>query len=104
MTLRKLNSGVEDIFDFPKDKNINAQENEKNKERKAYQKSLRIPKTRHDLIDEITDQDQFLALCDSLLNFGSFGSPQTLGEEIVNYLISVESINAEAVRDFLNIP
>ena len=61
---------IEDIFDFPKDKNINPKENEKNKERKAYQKSLGIPKTRNDLIDEITVQDQFLALCDSLLNFG----------------------------------
>ena len=37
---------VEDISDFPKDENVNAKENEKNKERKAYQKSLRIPKTR----------------------------------------------------------
>ena len=27
---------VEDIFDFPKDKNVNARENEENKERKTY--------------------------------------------------------------------
>ena len=47
---------VEDIFDFPKDKNVNARENEENKERKTYQKSLCIPKTKNDLIDEITDQ------------------------------------------------
>ena len=60
-------------------KNINAKEKEKNKERKAYQKSLRISKTRNDLIDEITDQGyivthdplsdgncQFLTLSDSL--------------------------------------
>ena len=31
---------VEDISDFPKDKNVNLKENEKNEERKAYQKSL----------------------------------------------------------------
>ena len=30
---------VEDISDFPKDKNVNTKENEKNKERNAYQKS-----------------------------------------------------------------
>ena len=108
---------VEDISDFPKDKNVNAKEKKKNKERKAYQKSLRIPKTRNDLIDEITDQGyivtydapgdgncQFSALCDSLLNFGIFRSPQTLREEIVNYLVSVESINGDVVRDFPNIP
>ena len=108
---------VEDISDFPKNKNVNAKENEKKKERKAYQKSLRIPKTRNDLIDEIKDQGcivtydppgdgncQFSALCDSLLNFGIFRSPQTLREEIVNYLISVESINGYVVRDFSNIP
>ena len=47
---------LEDISDFPKDKNVNAEEKEKNKERKAYQRSLRILKTRNDLIDEITDQ------------------------------------------------
>ena len=107
---------VEDISDFPKDKNVNAKEKKKNKERKAYQKSLRIPKTRNDLIDEITDQGyivtydlpdngscQFSALCDSLLNFGIFQSPQTLREEIVSYLISAESINSEVVRDFSNI-
>ena len=47
---------VEDIYDFPKDKNVNANENEKNKERKANQKSLRNPETRNDLIDVITDQ------------------------------------------------
>ena len=47
---------VEDISDFPKDKNVNAKEKKKNKERKAYQKSLRIPKTRNDLIDETTDK------------------------------------------------
>ena len=70
-----------------------------------------------DLIDEITDQGyivtydlpgngncQFSALCDSLLNFRIFRSPQTLREEILNYLISVESINAEVVRDFSNSP
>ena len=98
---------------MPKDKNVNAKENEKNKERKAHQKSLRIPKTRNDLIDEITgqgyivtydspgdDNGQFSALCDSLLNFGIFQFPQTFREEIVNYLISVESINGEVVRDF----
>ena len=69
---------VEDISNFPKDKNVNGKENEQNKERKAYQKSLRISKTRNDLIDEITDQGyivtydhpsngncQFWALCDS---------------------------------------
>ena len=50
----EANFRVEDISDFPKDKNVNAKESEKNKERKAYQKSLRIPKTRN-LIDEITD-------------------------------------------------
>ena len=104
---------VEDICDFPKDKNVNAKDNEKSKERKAHQKSLRIPKTRNDLIDETTDQDyivtydspgdgngQFSALCDSLLNFGIFQFPQTFREEIVNYLISVESINGEIVRNF----
>ena len=108
---------VEYIFDFPKDKNINEKENENNKKRKAYQKSLCIPRTRNDLIDEITDQGyiitydppgddncQFLALCDSLLNFRIFRSPQALTEEIVNYLISVESINDEIVRDFSTIP
>ena len=47
---------VEDISDFPKDKDANAKENEKSKERKVYQKCLRIPKTRNDLIDKITDQ------------------------------------------------
>ena len=107
---------VEDISDFPKDKNVNVKENEKNKERKAYEKSLRIPKTRNDLIDEITDQGymeihdppgdancQFSALCDYLLNFGIFWHPQTLREEIVNCLIKVESINGEVARDFLNI-
>ena len=47
---------VEDIFDFPKDKNVNAKKNENNKEKKAYQKSPHIPKTRNYLIDEITDQ------------------------------------------------
>ena len=47
---------VEDVCNFPKDKNVNAKENEKNKERKAYKKSLRIPKSRNDLIGEITDQ------------------------------------------------
>ena len=69
------------------------------------------------MIDEITDQGyivtydapgdgncQFSALCDSLLNFGIFRSPQTLREEIVNYLVSVESINGDVVRDFPNIP
>ena len=30
---------VEDISDFPKDKNVNAKENQKNKETKAYQES-----------------------------------------------------------------
>ena len=83
---------VEDISDFLKDKNVNTKENEMNKERKAYQKSLRISKTRNDLIDEIRlrlytkiDQAyvvtydppgngscQFSALCDSLLNSGIF--------------------------------
>ena len=90
---------VEDISDFPKDKNVNAKEKKKNKERKAYQKSLRIPKTRNDLIDEITDQGyivtydlpgngscHFSALCDSLLNFGIFWSPQTFREKISNSL------------------
>ena len=43
------------------------------------------------------------SLCDSLLNFGIFWSPQTLREEIVNYLISVESVNGEVFRDFSNI-
>ena len=113
----KIKFRVEDICDFPKDKNVNAKENEKNKERKAHQKSLRIPKTRNDLIDEITDQGyivtydspgddngQFSALCDSLLNFGIFQFPRTFREEIVNYLTSVESINGEVVRDFRNIP
>ena len=52
----KLNFRVEDLSNFPKDKNVNAKENEKNKERKAYKKSLRIPKSRNDLIGEITDQ------------------------------------------------
>ena len=47
---------VEDIFDFPKEQNVNAKKSEKNKERKAYQKSLRVPKTRNDLIEDITDQ------------------------------------------------
>ena len=47
---------------------------------------------------------QLSALCDSLLNFGIFRAPQTLREDIVNYLISVESINGEVVRDFSNIP
>ena len=69
------------------------------------------------MIGEITDQGyivtydppgdgncQFLALCDSLLIFGIFWSPQTLREEIVNYLISIESINGEVVRDFSSIP
>ena len=69
------------------------------------------------MIDEITDQGsittydppgdddcQFLALCDSLLNFRIFWSPQALREDIVNYLISVESINDEIVRDFSTIP
>ena len=69
------------------------------------------------MIDEITDHGyivtydppgdgncQFSALCNSLLNFGIFQSPLTLREEIVNYLISVESINGEVVRDFSNIP
>ena len=113
----KIKFRVEDICDFPKDKNVNASENEKNKERKAHQKSLLIPKTRNDLIDEITDQGyiviydspgdgngQFSALCDSLLNFGIFQFPRTFREEIVNYLTSVESINGEVVRDFRNIP
>ena len=72
----KAKFGVKDISDFSKDKNVSAKENEKNKERKAYQKSLRISKTRNDLIDEITDQGyvvtydppgdgscQFSALC-----------------------------------------
>ena len=108
---------VEDIFDFPTDKNVNAKENEKNKKRKTYQKSLHIPETRNDLIDEITDQGyivtydppgdgncQLSALCNSLLNFGIFQSPLTLREEIVNYLISVESINGQVARDFSNIP
>ena len=44
---------IKDISDFTKGKNVNAKENKKNKERKADQKSLRIPKTRNDLIDEI---------------------------------------------------
>ena len=35
---------------------MNAKENEKTKEREAYQKSLCIIKTTNDLIDEITDQ------------------------------------------------
>ena len=78
----KVKCRVEDISDFPKDKNINAKENENNKERKAYQKSLHIPKTRNDLIDEITDQCyvvtydppgngncHFSALCDSMILF-----------------------------------
>ena len=39
---------VEDISDFPKDKNVNAKENEKNKERNTYQNGLRFPKTRND--------------------------------------------------------
>ena len=69
------------------------------------------------MIDEITGQGyivsydppgdgncQFLALCDSLLNFRIFRSPQTLREKTVNYLISVESINDEVVRNFSNIP
>ena len=69
------------------------------------------------MIDEITDQGyivtddppgdgncQFSALCDSLLNFGIFRSPQTLRQRIVNYLIIVESIDVEVVRDFSNIP
>ena len=69
------------------------------------------------MIDEITDQGyivtddppgdgncQFSALCDSLLNFGIFRSPQTLRQDIVNYLIIVESIDVEVVRDFSNIP
>ena len=69
------------------------------------------------MIDEIIDQGyieihdppgdancQFSALCDYLLNFGIFRHPQTLREEIVNYLISVESINGEVARDFSNIP
>ena len=86
---------VEDISGFHKDKNVNAKENEKNKERNAYQKSLCIPKTRNDLIDEITDQGyivtydhpdngncQFSALCDSLLNFGIFRSLQTLRKRL----------------------
>ena len=51
MTPQKL--GIKNISDFTKGKNVNAKENKKNKERKAYQKSLRIPKTRNDLIDEI---------------------------------------------------
>ena len=42
---------VLDISDFSKDKNLNGKENENNKERKAYRKSLRIRKTRNDLID-----------------------------------------------------
>ena len=76
---------VEDISDIPKNKIVNAKENEKNKERKAYQKSPRIPKTRNDLIGEITGQEymvtydppgdgncQFSAFCDSLLNCGFF--------------------------------
>ena len=37
------------------------------------------------------------------IKFGIFRSPQILREEIVNYLISVESINGEIVRDFSNI-
>ena len=45
----------------------------------------------------------FSVLCDSLLNFWIFWSPQALREEIVNYLISVESINGEVVRDFSNV-
>ena len=69
------------------------------------------------MIDEITDQGcivtydppgnvncQFLALCDSLSNFGIFRSPQTPREEIVNYLVSVESVNGEVVRELSNIP
>ena len=76
---------VEDTSDLTKDKNVNAKENGKNKERTVYQKSLRLRKTRNDLIDEITEQGyivtydpsgncncQFLTLCDSLLNFGIF--------------------------------
>ena len=86
---------VEDISDFPKDKNVNAKENKKNKERKAYQKSLRIPKTRNDLIGEITDQGyivtydppgdgncHFSAFCDSLLNFGILRSHKHSGKRL----------------------
>ena len=108
---------IKDISDFTIGKNVNAKENKKNKERKAYQKSLCIPKVRNDLIGEIKNQGyiviydspgdgncQFSTLCESLLNFGIFRSSQTLREEIVNYLIRVESINDKVVRDFSNIP
>ena len=69
------------------------------------------------MIDEITDQGyvvtydppgdvncQFSAPCDSLSNFGIFRSPQTPREEIVNYLVNVDSVNGEVVREFSNIP
>ena len=80
MTPRKLNSGLKLFLISLKIKFINAKENEKNKERKAYQKSVRIPKTTNDLIDKITDQGyrvtydrpgdgncEFSVFCDSLL-------------------------------------
>ena len=86
---------AEDICDFPKHKNIKSKEKEKNKERKAYQKSPRIPKTRNDFIDEIKNQSyivtldppgdgncQFSALCDSLINFGIFRSHRHSGKRL----------------------
>ena len=46
----------------------------------------------------------FLGILRFFIKFWNFSIPQTLREEIVNYLINVESINGEVVRDFSNIP
>ena len=46
----------------------------------------------------------FLGILRFFIKFWNFTISQTLREEIVNYLINVESINGEVVRDFSNIP
>ena len=78
MTPQNLNSRLK-IFLISLKIKITQRKTKRPRKKKAYQKSLRTPKTRNDLIDKITDQGyivgcdllgddncQFWALCNSL--------------------------------------
>ena len=104
---------VEDISDC----HMKRKENDKKKRRKEYQRSLRVEKTRNDMVSQITDQGfkvkydppgdgncQFSSLSYSLRNFGIRLSAQRLREEIVNYLRSNDISNGIPLELFAGLP
>lgn len=90
---------------------------DKRASRKNYQQKLRIPLTRTDRIEQLTEQGyvqmydppgdgncQFSALCFALRNIGFHRTAETLRTEVVNYLTKNDMVSGVSLGLFAGIP